>query len=254
MTEDKSSSMHPILGIPWEKMPRHVAIIMDGNGRWAQKQGLQRLEGHAAGSKSVRGTITESARIGLECLTLYSFSTENWNRPASEVDGLMKLYQQYLIEERPTIMNNNIRLRHLGHKDRLPEFVLDELRETARLSKDNDGMTLCLALDYSGRSEIKTAFQMLASEVANGKYTPGDIDEELIGSYLDTAGLPDPDLLVRTSGEMRISNFLLWQISYAELYVTDVHWPDFTHDVLYEAIRNYSSRDRRFGGLDPSQR
>ena len=243
---------HPILGIPWERMPRHIAIIMDGNGRWAQRQGLPRLHGHRSGSKGVRKTITQCARLGVECLTLYSFSTENWKRPPEEVEGLMKLYAQYLVEERPTIMNNNIRVRHLGNESQLPEFVVRELRETVRLSQGNTGMTLCLALNYSGRTELVGAIRRMAEDGVQGDLQPGDIDEACVSNYLDTAGLPDPDLLIRTAGEMRISNFLLWQISYAELYVTDVHWPDFDHEVLHKAIRDYSQRNRRFGGLKPA--
>lgn len=253
MTDDSAQNeTHPILGIPWKKMPRHIAIIMDGNGRWAQQKGLPRLEGHRNGSKAVRSTITECARLGIECLTLYSFSTENWKRPAEEVTGLMHLYAQYLIEERPTIMDNNIRLRHLGQEDGLPDFVLKELHETVRLSAKNTGMTLCLALNYSGRSELVNGIQRIATDAAAGKINPEDIDEQLISDSIDTAGLPDPDLLVRTSGEMRVSNYLLWQIAYAEFYVTDVHWPDFSSEVLHKCIIEYTNRNRRFGGLKPA--
>jgi len=222
---------------------------MDGNGRWAQHRGLPRIEGHRNGSKGVRFTITETARLGVECLTLYSFSTENWKRPPEEVAGLMDLYEQYLIEERPTIMNNNIKVRHIGFEQILPDRVLRELRETVRISQDNTGMTLCLALNYSGRSELVAAIQKMVNDSRDGSLKAKDIDETMVSSYLDTAGLPDPDLLIRTAGEMRISNFLLWQISYAELYVTDVLWPDFDGDVLYGAIKDYAGRDRRFGGL-----
>jgi len=231
------------------RLPRHIAIIMDGNGRWAQHRGLPRIEGHRNGSKGVRFTITETARLGVECLTLYSFSTENWKRPPEEVAGLMNLYEQYLIEERPTIMNNNIKVRHIGFEQMLPERVLRELRETVRISQDNTGMTLCLALNYSGRSELVAAIQKMVNDSRDGSLKAEDIDETVVSSYLDTAGLPDPDLLIRTAGEMRISNFLLWQISYAELYVTDVLWPDFDGSVLHGAIKDYAGRDRRFGGL-----
>lgn len=231
------------------RLPRHIAIIMDGNGRWAQHRGLPRIEGHRNGSKGVRFTITETARLGVECLTLYSFSTENWKRPPEEVAGLMDLYEQYLIEERPTIMNNNIKVRHIGFEQMLPDRVLRELRETVRISQDNTGMTLCLALNYSGRSELVAAIQKMVNDNRDGSLKAKDIDETMVSSYLDTAGLPDPDLLIRTAGEMRISNFLLWQISYAELYVTDVLWPDFDGGVLHGAIKDYAGRDRRFGGL-----
>ena len=254
MTERTSEELHPELGIPWSKMPRHIAIIMDGNGRWAESRGLPRLEGHRNGSKGVRFTITEAARLRVECLTLYSFSTENWKRPAEEVAGLMRLYEKYLIEERPTIMNNNIRLRHLGSADELPGYVVRELRKTAEMSKNNTGMTLCLALNYSSRGEIVSAVRRLADDYKAGKISRDEINEGRLSAYLDTGGLPDPDLLIRTSGEMRISNFLLWQISYAELYVTDVHWPDFSAEIMHEAIKNYASRNRRFGGLSPEQR
>lgn len=246
-----STDNHPILDIPWKQIPRHIAIIMDGNGRWAQQRGLPRVEGHRNGSQAVRATVTECARLGIECLTLYSFSTENWKRPAEEVNVLMELYRQYLVEERPTIMNNNIRVRHLGDENQLPQSVLDELHKTVEMSLGNDQMVLCLALNYSGRSEQIRAFRKIAADVKAGILDPADIDEDTISDNLDTAGLPDPDLLVRTSGEMRISNFLLWQISYAEIYVTEAHWPDFNQNELHNAIRAYSKRNRRFGGLKP---
>lgn len=251
MSEIETSQLHPDLGIPWQKMPRHVAVIMDGNGRWAENRGLPRIEGHRHGSKSVRSTITAAAKLRLECLTLYSFSTENWKRPAEEVSALMELYRHYLISERAMIMNSNIRVRHLGDEKDLPEPTLRELRETVRLSKGNTGMTLCLALNYSGRHELARVIRKLAGDVKNQSLKSDDITEQLISDSLDTAGLPDPDLLIRTAGEKRISNFLLWQISYAELYVTDVYWPDFTPEVLAKAVLDYSARDRRFGGLLP---
>ena len=250
--EHSVSENHPILNIPWNRMPRHIAIIMDGNGRWAKQRGQPRLEGHRNGSKAVRSVITECARLGIECLTLYSFSTENWKRPEDEVAGLMRLYAQYLVEERPTIMENNIRVRHLGDADGLPDFVLTELDKTIGLSTANNGMTLCLALNYSGRSELVGAIKHITRDIGSSQLAAEAITEDLIDSYLDTAGLPDPDLLIRTAGERRISNFLLWQISYAELYVTDVFWPDFDRDVLYAAIQEYATRNRRFGGLKPA--
>jgi undecaprenyl diphosphate synthase len=247
--KESSTSLHPIFGIPLDRMPRHVAIIMDGNGRWAQERGLPRIEGHRNGSKGVRTVITESARLGFECLTLYSFSTENWKRPKDEVDALMDLYAQYLIDERPTIMNNHIRVRHIGKKDELPDHVREALGETIEMSKGNGGMTLFLALNYSGRSEIVGAVETITRKVLSGKLNPEAIDESLLSDHLDTGGFPDPDLLIRTSGEHRISNFLLWQIAYAELFVTDVHWPDFTAEVLSEAVKEYARRHRRYGGL-----
>ena len=252
MTDQSHSEIHPVLGIPWQRMPRHIAIIMDGNGRWAQQRGLPRLRGHQSGSDAVRSTILECSRLGVECLTLYSFSTENWKRPAEEVAGLMQLYAHYLIAERQTIMDHNIRVRHLGDLNALPDFVAQQLRDTVRVSSTNTGMWLCLALNYSGRAELIGAIKQITQDTAAGRIKPDDIDEDLVSSYLDTAGLPDPDLLIRTSGEMRISNYLLWQISYAELYVTDVHWPDFSEQVLHQCIRAYSQRNRRFGGLKPA--
>ena len=254
MSDNKSlqtNDLHPDLGIPWQKMPRHIAIIMDGNGRWAEKRGLPRLEGHRNGSKSVRLTVTESARLGVECLTLYSFSTENWKRPREEVQGLMQLYAYYLVQERPTIMENNVKVRHLGDDSELPETVRRALHETVAMSAGNTGMTLCLALNYSGRAELVRAIRRIGADLQAGKLAQTAISDELVSSYLDTAGLPDPDLLIRTAGEMRISNFLLWQISYAELYVTDIYWPDFSKEVLHGAIIDYSRRNRRFGGLKP---
>ena len=241
---------HPVFDIPTERMPRHVAIIMDGNGRWARERGLPRVEGHRNGSRGVRTIINESARLGFECLTLYSFSLENWKRPREEVSALMELYRHYLIHERPTIMNNNVRVRHIGQEEGLPDSVLEALHDTIELSRENTGMTLLLALNYSGRSEIVQTVRTIVGEVQKGALAAEDIDEETISSNLDTHGLPDPDLLIRTSGEMRISNFLLWQISYAELYVTDVHWPDFNEEILAQAIRAYASRNRRFGGVE----
>lgn len=249
MTEQVKTQLHPVLNVPFHKIPRHIAIIMDGNGRWAQRQGLPRIKGHSSGGKVVRNTITESAKLGIQCLTLYSFSTENWKRPPDEVKGLMTLYEQYLIQERPTIMKHNIRVRHLGCKTELPENVLRELNETVKLSKNNSGMTLCLALNYSGRTELVAAIRKMVLNAKNGELEPENVDEVLVDSFLDTAGLPDPDLLIRTAGEMRISNFLLWQISYAELFVTDVFWPDFSREILHNAIKSFAARNRRFGGL-----
>ncbi len=248
MPKDKEQ-IHPKLGIQLYKMPRHVAIIMDGNGRWAEKRGLPRVEGHRAGGDTVRLVTTTGAKLGLECLTLYSFSTENWKRPKEEVKRLMELYAHYLIRERETIMKHNIKVRHLGFEQGLPDFVIKELHETLRLSENNTGMTLCLALNYSGRSELIHAIQKIAGKVQEGQLAPADINEQTVSDELDTAGLPDPDLLIRTSGEMRISNFLLWQISYTELYTTDAFWPDLTVEIIYDAIKAYSQRNRRFGGL-----
>jgi undecaprenyl diphosphate synthase len=243
------TELHPVLGISWEKMPRHIAVIMDGNGRWAQQQNLPRLEGHSRGSTSVRSTVTECARLKIECLTLYSFSVENWKRPADEVQGLLELFRQYLIDERPTIKENNIRVRHLGFEYGLPDWLLKELRETVRLSQENTGMILNLALNYSGRAEIAYAVRKIVKDAQQGKLTYESVSEDMVNSYMGTAGQPDPDLLIRTAGERRISNFLLWQISYAELYVTDVFWPDFSRQILHDAILDFSKRNRRFGDV-----
>lgn len=238
------------VGVPDERFPHHVAIIMDGNGRWASSRGLPRPAGHAEGAKVVRKIITQSARLGLEALTLYSFSIENWSRPHDEVNALMGLYAEYLVRERPTLMAHNVRLRHLGRRDGLPESVLTELDRSVEVSSGNTGMWLNLALNYGGRAELTAAVRAIAARAAEGKIVPGQIDERVISDALDTAGLPDPDLLIRTAGEMRVSNFLLWQVSYAEFYVTDTLWPDFDEEDFGRAIRAFAERHRRFGGLE----
>lgn len=237
------------LGIPPERMPRHVAIIMDGNGRWARRRGQPRVFGHEAGAVIVREIVTHAAQLGIGALTLYSFSTENWNRPLDEIAHLMDLYVRYLIKERDTIMSNNIRMIQIGRRTGLPDAVLHELDETVLASAKNTGMTLCLALNYSSRNEIIDAVQSIAAAAAEGKLAPEKIDERLISDRLYTAGLPDPDLLIRTAGEMRVSNFLLWQISYSELYVAEAMWPDFHAAEFNEALRAFASRERRFGGI-----
>ena len=238
------------LGIPAERLPRHIAIIMDGNGRWAQARGLPRLAGHRAGAEVVRKIIAECSRLGIGCLTLYSFSLDNWKRPAEEVQGLMWLYAQYLASERKTLMDNNVRLAHLGRAEDLPPDVVQELEKSLEASKNNTGMTLCLALNYSGRDEIIRASQRLAQKVSEGKITVEQITPQSFANELDTSGLPDPDLLIRTAGERRISDFLLWQISYAEIFVTDSYWPDFSEELLHTALKDFASRKRRFGGLN----
>ena len=238
------------LGVPDERFPRHVAIIMDGNGRWARRRGLPRQAGHSAGAKVVRNIVTEAARLGIEVLTLYSFSIENWRRPREEINALMHLYADYLRKERPTLMEHNIRLKHLGRREGLPESVLKELDASLEATRNNTGMWLCLALNYGGRVELIEAVRSIARDVAAGKISPEQIDESVISNALDTAGLPDPDLLIRTAGEMRISNFLLWQISYAEFYVIDTLWPDVTEEDFRQAIRAYAGRHRRFGGVE----
>ena len=223
---------------------------MDGNGRWAKDRGLSRSAGHEAGGRVVRKIIVDCSDIGIKCLTLYSFSLDNWKRPPTEIRGLMKLYTRYLVGERAILMENNIRLVHLGRTEYLPSTVLRELNESIEASKLNTGMVLCLALNYSSRDEITRACQKLAEKVAAGQIRPNQIKRQTLADELDTAGLPDPDLLIRTAGERRISDFLLWQISYSEIYVTNEYWPDFSPEVLHTALRDFASRKRRFGGLN----
>src|SRR5262245_22765060 len=237
-------------GLDPARLPRHIAVIMDGNGRWAQQRGLPRVEGHRRGVQSVRATIEECCRLGIEQLTLYCLSTENWKRPKHELDFLMVLLHKYLIAERAEILDQNIRFTTIGRRSELPAKVLREIDENVRVSAANTGMTLCLAINYSGRTELVDAVRAIAADAKAGTLNPDDIDEATISDSLNTAGMPDPDLLVRTAGEMRVSNFLLWQISYAELWVTPKCWPDFDAAALHEALRDYAKRERRFGGLN----
>ncbi|MBR2369982.1 MAG: isoprenyl transferase [Paludibacteraceae bacterium] len=230
-----------------ENLPSHVAIIMDGNGRWAKKQGKLRLFGHNNGVSSVRAVTEASAELGLKYLTLYAFSTENWNRPQDEVNGLMKLLIQTIEAETPTLNKNNVRLLSIGDSSRMPEDVNKRLQACIKTTENNTGLTLILALSYSSRWEITKATQDIANDIAQGIIKKEEITEELISNYMCTKNIPDPELLIRTSGEYRISNFLLWQIAYSELYFTDVLWPDFQKEDLYKAIVNYQSRERRFG-------
>ena len=240
------------LGVPEERIPNSVAIIMDGNGRWAQQRGLPRVAGHAKGALSVRKIVKESARLGLGALSLFGFSVQNWNRPADEIDALMDLYAKYLASEREMVMTCNIRMRLIGSRDGLPQSVLDEIDRTEEVSSTNTGMHMCLALNYGSRAEITRAVQNIATQTANGEIAADEITDDTISEALYTNGVPDPDLVVRTSGELRVSNFLLWQISYAELYVTETLWPDFDEAEFHNAIRAYAARNRRFGGLDTS--
>ncbi len=237
------------LDVPREEMPRHIAVIMDGNGRWAEQQGLPRIEGHRHGVASVRRTTEECARLGIEQLTLYCLSSENWKRPPAELEFLMHLLEQYMIEERTTIMHQNIQVAVIGRREGIPDEVLRELDKTVEMSAGNTGLRLCLAINYGGRSELADAVRSIAREVHSGTIRPDDVTEQTIESHLYTAGMPEPDLLIRTAGELRISNFLLWQISYAEIWVTELCWPEFDEAQLYAAIRDYAARDRRFGGL-----
>jgi undecaprenyl diphosphate synthase len=237
-------------GLSPERLPRHVAVIMDGNGRWARQRGLPRVEGHRRGVQAVRATIEEGCRLGLGQLTLYCLSSENWKRPKAELDFLMTLLRTYLIAERAEIMEQNIRFTTLGRRDGLPDEVLHEIDENVRLSRDNTGMVLALAINYGGRTELVDACRALAERVRRGDLRPEDIDEAAVSGALYTGGMPDPDLLVRTAGEMRVSNFLLWQISYAELWVTEKCWPDFDAELLRQALRDFAGRTRRFGGIE----
>jgi undecaprenyl diphosphate synthase len=236
-------------GLDAERLPDHVAVIMDGNGRWAQQRGLPRIEGHRRGVQSVRSTIEECCQLGIGHLTLYCLSSENWKRPQPELDFLMALLEQYLIEERAEILEQNIRFSVIGRRDGLPEAVLREIDENVRVSQDNTGLGLCLAINYGARTELVDAVRALARQARAGLLDPERIDEAHISDALYTARMPDPDLLIRTAGEMRVSNFLLWQISYAELWVTDLCWPDFDRAALHQALRDYAARERRFGGL-----
>ena len=235
--------------VPLARRPRHIAVIMDGNGRWAQRQGLPRIEGHRRGVASVRRITEESARLGIEQLTLYCLSSENWKRPPQELEFLMHLLEQYMIEERGTIRDQNIRLEVIGRREGLSSDALREMEKTIALSRENSGLRLCLAINYGGRGEIVDAVRAIAREVQAGRLAPEAIDEDLVAARMYTAGMRDPDLMIRTAGELRVSNFLLWQISYAEIWVTERCWPEFEEQQLRDAIRAYAARDRRFGGL-----
>lgn len=229
------------------KLPRHIAVIMDGNGRWAQERGLPRVAGHQAGIASLRDTTRASRELGVEYLTVYAFSTENWNRPRKEVSMLMRLLLKMLREELDEMLQNGVKLNTIGQTNALPKEVQRELYDAMEKTSNNKGMMLTLALSYSGRWDIVRAMQTMALDVRRGKVSPEDINDPLVRSYLTTANLPDPDLLVRTSGELRLSNFLLWELAYSEIYVTQTFWPNFRREHLYEAIRAYQKRERRFG-------
>lgn len=233
--------------IDLQRLPSHIAIIMDGNGRWAKQKGMQRIFGHQNAIKAVRDSVEGCAELGVRYLTLYAFSVENWNRPALEVDGLMRLLSESMKNELPTLQKNNIRLNAIGDLDRLPASNKKGLLETMELTQDNDRMTLTLALSYSGRWDIVNATKKIAALVKEGQMSVDEIDEASLAQYLDTAPMPDPELLIRTSGEERISNFMLWQLAYSEFYFTHKFWPDFRKEDLYEAIVKYQSRERRFG-------
>jgi len=253
----KSSSFtsQVLKSIDKKKLPQHIAIIMDGNGRWAAKKGLPRTAGHKRGMDTVDKVVTTCKNLGIKVLTLYAFSTENWRRPEKEVSFLMRLLKTYLILQRAKLMRNNIRLNVIGRINELPDFVQKELKKTLKMTEKNNSMTLNLALNYGGRIEIIDAVRKLLKDVLTAKkdmnpeVAINSIDEDVFANYLYTAGLPDPDLLVRTSGELRLSNFLLWQVAYSEIYITDILWPDFKEEDLYMAVLSYQQRERRFGGV-----
>ena len=249
MSEESKSSDAAEFDVPLEKRPRHVAIIMDGNGRWAQRRGLPRIEGHREGVNALRRTADECARLGVQQLTLYCLSSENWKRPPEEIDFLMQLLHQYLIEGRPKMLERDLRMCVLGRREGLPQPVIDEMDRTLAMCSDNRGLQINFAINYGGRAELVDTVREIARQVQNGTLNPDDIQEQTVSDHLYTAGLPDPDLLIRTAGEMRVSNFLLWQISYAELWVTDHLWPEFDIADLHRAFRDFAGRERRYGGL-----
>ena len=249
--EKYSDAQLAAFGIDRAAVPRHVAIIMDGNGRWAQQHGWPRIEGHRRGVTSVRCIVEEASRLGMEQLTLFCFSSENWKRPPKELTLLMHLLKQYLVEERREIQRQGLRFKVIGRTADLDPMIQAEMQKTIEASEGNDGMTLCLAINYGARMEITEAVQRIAESVKSGQLRPEDISEKTVADHLMTAGMPDPDLLIRTASEYRISNFLLWQISYSEIWVSEKYWPEFREDDLRGAIRDFARRDRRYGGLSP---
>lgn len=248
-TAEYSQTELAAIGLTPDRLPRHIAVIMDGNGRWAQARGLPRVEGHRAGVDSVRIMVEECARIGIGQLTLYCLSSENWKRPEQELNLLMQLLEQYVIQERSEIMRQDLRFGIIGRKSGLSDGALQEIQKTIDCSKNNQGMRLCLALNYGSRAEMTDAVREMVRKATAGELTPDDVDETTVTEHLYTVGMEDPDLVIRTAGEMRLSNFLLWQISYAELWVTQKCWPDFRQEDLITALKDFASRDRRFGGL-----
>ncbi len=237
-------------GVDPSKIPTHIAMIMDGNGRWAQERGLPRIKGHHQGAKNVRVMLEACAAVGVEVLTLYSFSTENWSRPDDEIQGLMEMCVAYCEHEREALRSNNVRVRVLGRREGMPDQALVALDGLVEATKECTGITMCLAVNYGGRDEIVDAARSLAARAVSGDIRPDEIDADMFADFLTTRGLPDPDLLIRTGGDFRVSNYLLWQISYAEIMVTDVQWPDYSREELHEMIRRYAGRSRRFGNID----
>jgi undecaprenyl diphosphate synthase len=234
-------------GLDPAELPAHVAVIMDGNGRWAKKRMLNRVKGHEKGADTVRMVVRASRELGISVLTLYAFSTENWQRPETEINALMALLKRFLKSEKQEMLENNIRLNAIGETERLPDSVSTLLREIMQASQNNTGMMLNLALSYGARPEIVRMVRQLSAEAASGNIKPETIDEQMVSNHLYTRNIPDPDLLIRTSGEMRISNFLLWQIAYSEIYVTDTLWPDFNREEYMEILKDYQGRERRYG-------
>lgn len=237
-------------GVDPAKIPSHIAMIMDGNGRWAQERGLPRIKGHHEGAKNVRVMLESCASVGVEVLTLYSFSTENWSRPSDEIQGLMEMCVAYCEHERDALKSHNVRVRILGRREGMPAPALNALDSLVEATQDCTGITLCLAVNYGGRDEIVDAARSLADRAVRGEIQPQDIDQQLFAESLTTKGLPDPDLLIRTGGDFRVSNYLLWQISYAEIMVTDVQWPDFSQKQLFGMIKEFAVRSRRFGNIN----
>ncbi|MCE9607153.1 MAG: isoprenyl transferase [Planctomycetia bacterium] len=250
VTQSLAEQDSALADVPAARRPQHIAVIMDGNGRWAQRQGLPRIEGHRRGVASVRAVTEECARLHMKQLTLYCLSSENWKRPQQELDFLMHLLEQYLVEERATLLREKIRLTVIGRREGIPDSVQAEMDRTIGMTAGHTGLNLCLAINYGARGEITDAVRNIAAAARRGELDPTTIDEALFEKYLYTAGMSDPDLLIRTAGEMRFSNYLLWQISYAEFWVTERCWPEFREEDLHAAIRDYAARDRKFGGLN----
>ncbi|WP_047151675.1 isoprenyl transferase [Aneurinibacillus tyrosinisolvens] len=249
MQKNEESVSLDEFGIDRANVPRHVAIIMDGNGRWAKQRGLPRIAGHRSGMKTVKEITKAADEVRVEVLTLYAFSTENWKRPADEVDFLMRLPQEFLATELEELVERNVRVRMVGHENKLPSYTLAALQEAREKTLHNTGLILNFALNYGSRAEMLDAVQMISRDVKDGLVEEEQIDEKLFASYLATKDLPDPDLLIRTSGELRLSNFMLWQLAYSELWFSNVYWPDFTKHDFYEAIKEYQQRSRRYGAL-----
>ena len=253
MTASQSVRSDVLRDVPPAQRPRHIAIIMDGNGRWARARGLPRIEGHRRGVGTVRAISEICSELGVEVVTLYCLSSENWKRPQDELDGLMHLLEQYLVEERREMIRRGLQVRVIGRRDRLPATVQRELERTLALSAENAGTQLVLAIDYGGRDEITRAVRAIARDVLEGRLAVDQIAEQTVADHLFTSGLPEVDLMIRTGGDLRVSNFLLWQLSYAELWVTDRCWPEFGREDFLEAIRDFASRQRRFGGLNVNE-